>query len=196
MAWVDAAHQRVDRHGCVCREVTEDAPCAYTHCNRGSPPQPKQWHSMVRTVKKLGNVIGIHMRIDLYAGETGAPVLGEFTPWHANGKMHCHMRRLTANQVNATQSHFIFRRDGLTNEMHRVDPCQLGRQWREYGPAEGGSFDPRPPHSLRGWGALMFNEEAKCAAAIKLLRPTRMDRASLPPALGPVAGSLRRFRLL
>ena len=31
------------------------------------------------------------MRVDLFAGEFGV-VLGEFTPWHTNGKMHCDIR--------------------------------------------------------------------------------------------------------
>ena len=71
MAWVDTAYQRTDRHGCVCKEITQFSPCNYKHCDKNLPPKPTQWERMVATVAKLGAAVGIHMRIDMYAGRTG-----------------------------------------------------------------------------------------------------------------------------
>ena len=173
MAFVDEAYERTDVHGCVCREVNEFSPCAYRHCDRGLPPRPRQWERMVDVAKKLGEVIGIHMRIDIYASRTGLPVLGEFTPWHANGKMHCDLRPAE----HAAGS--VRRRNALTGAVSRVDACRLGRMWRDAGGDEGGPHDPKPPPVLRGWSALMYNEHAKCMVATRLLRPPRAARGRL-----------------
>ena len=195
MAWVDANFRRTDLHGCVCREINGDSPCLYKHCDKGLPPQPKQWHEMVRVAKKLGNIVGVHMRVDLFAGKFGGPVLGEFTPWHANGKMHCDLRPVSqgdtwtaaaasiAPRGNGSSSRrkaakaervpgSLRRRDGLSGETHTVDACAMGRLWQEHGREEGGPHDPRPPAVLRGWPALMYNEQAKCLAATRLLKPS------------------------
>ena len=33
-----------------------------------------------------------------------------------------------------------------------------------------------PPPVLRGWPALMYNEQAKCLAAVRLLKPRLMTK--------------------
>ena len=188
MAWVDKNYQRTDQHGCVCKEINAFTPCSYKHCDLGFPKRPVQWASMVETAARLGRAIGVHMRIDLYsAGRKGTPVLGEFTPWHANGKMHCDMHPLRApfgrgrsdRSPSATPRGATYRRNGLSGKRDHVDACYLGRVWREHGEREGGKFDPRPPQVLRGWPALMYNERAKCLAATKLLAPPRRARERL-----------------
>lgn len=182
MAWVDEDFQRTDRFGCVCKEVDQMSPCAYQHCDVGLPPKPRQWDKVVLAAKKLGERVGVHMRVDLYSGRNGLPVLGEFTPWHANGKMHCHLIPTPPPAKGARHggrvTGSIVRRDGLTGATRSVDTCLLGRMWREAGGwgEEGGPHDPNPPAVLRGWHALMYNERAKCLAATRLLAPRGMSQ--------------------
>ena len=192
MAWVDEDFKRTDLHGCVCREIGGDSPCLYKHCDKGLPPKPQRWHEMVGAAKKLGKIVGVHMRVDLFAGKTGGPVLGEFTPWHANGKMHCDLRPVAqsdswsaaaasiapkdGSKKKSSKDHdrvagALRRRDGLSGETHTVDVCAMGRMWQEHGREEGGPHNPMPPPVLRGWPALMYNEQAKCLAAVRLLKP-------------------------
>ena len=169
MAWVDEDFKRTDLHGCVCREVSKLSPCSYRHCDTNFPPKPTQWESMVRLARRLGSTVGVHMRIDLFASASGVPTLGEFTPWHSNGKMHCDMRPLNPSKLvpGATR-----RRQGVTGETHWIDMCRLGRQWSEAGAEEGGQTGLETPAVLRGWPALMYNERSKCMAATKMLKPT------------------------
>lgn len=186
MAWVDAAYRRTDLFGCVCQRVNALEPCAYKHCDRGLPPQPQQWQTIVRTVKKLANIIGVHMRIDMFATDDGTPVLGEFTPWHSNGKMHCHLRAIS----NATrEAGAATRKNGLTGESRTVDVCALGRIWRDAGREEGGRHDPTPPSMLRGWGAIMYNEHAKCAAATRMLGVANGTQPPVQPTVSRTGGA-------
>ena len=139
---------------------------------------------MVRAARRLGQLVGVHYRIDLYASKFGVPMLGEFTPWHTNGKMHCDLRppethavRLYRNQ-NAVGAHELSavmrpRRNALTNKHETIDACRLGRLWDARGADEGGHFDPRPPPVLRNWPHLMYNERAKCQLAVSQLRPAQ-----------------------
>ena len=168
MAWVDEHFQRVDVHGCTCRSVDQTSPCVYKHCDAGSVVRPTQWATMVQMAKRLGGIVGVHMRIDLFASARGTPTLGEFTPWHSNGKMHCDMRQLDSRHLlpGATR-----RRHGTTGEQHWVDMCRLGRIWYEKDELEGGVARGSTPAAMRGWPMLMYNEHGKCLAATKLLQP-------------------------
>lgn len=174
MAWVDENFERTDVHGCLCREVSRSSPCSFKHCDMLQLQRPAQWDHMVKLARRLGNIVGMHMRIDLFAGSGGEPILGEFTPWHSNGKMHCDMRPLDDRslQPGATR-----RRDGATGEPHWVDACRLGRLWLDAGVHEGGVVSQSTPAVLRGWPHLMYNEHAKCGAATKLLKPALIRAA-------------------
>ena len=114
-------------------------------------------------------------------------MLGEFTPWHSNGKMHCHLRPvgLSATSVNGNNpariAGSIVRREGTSGARTTVDSCALGRMWRDSGEVEGGPHNPDPPPVLRGWGALMYNERAKCHAATLTPRLVWKQRTFWPP---------------
>ena len=129
---------------------------------------PPALTSAVKTSLSLGGIVGVHMRIDLFASARGTPTLGEFTPWHSNGKMHCDMRQLDSRHLlpGATR-----RRHGTTGEQHWVDMCRLGRIWYEKDELEGGVARGSTPAAMRGWPMLMYNEHGKCLAATKLLQP-------------------------
>lgn len=172
MAWVDENFERTDTHGCVCREVSRLSPCSYKHCDT-LLQKPAQWEAMVRLARRLGSVMGVHMRIDLFASARGTPTLGEFTPWHSNGKMHCDMRVLDPKQLMPGA---VRRRDGRTARPHWVDACRLGRLWYAAGEVEGGHSTQSTPAVLRGWPQLMYNEHAKCVASTKLLKPVMRGR--------------------
>ena len=69
----------------------------------------KIWKDAIASVRLLGKAVGVHMRIDLIMGVDGV-YLGEFTPFHRNGKQDCAAFDKT---------------DGNT------DMCFLGRIWKE-----------------------------------------------------------------
>ena len=184
MAFVDERFQRTDTYGCVCsRTAIATGGCSYRHCPLGYPLRPQGWDAMVRAAHRLGQLVGVHMRIDLYASKFGVPMLGEFTPWHTNGKMHCDLRPPEASAVQLYRNQNTIadlvrsRRDAVTNKRTTVDVCRLGRLWESRGREEGGPFDPKPPPVLRNWRQLMYNEKAKCAMAVEKLRPPQWDRA-------------------
>ena len=64
MAWVTESFVRTDYHGCVC---SKPGLCNYGHCDSSRPTRPRQWDELVRVASRLGDLIGVHMRIDLYA---------------------------------------------------------------------------------------------------------------------------------
>ena len=215
MAWVDERFQRTDTFGCVCREISADTPCSYGHCHNGLPRKPHQWDKLVQVARKLGELVGVHMRIDLFASSSGQPYLGEFTPWHSNGKMMCDLRppvaeatprfvaernrtvasSATARAMTKPKEGLVRRRDGLTGAVRTVDTCRLGRLWRDAGPEEGGSREGPSPPILRNWPFYMYNERAKCRAAVEHLRPLSWRRApstGSPPAPTHGAPSVTR----
>jgi len=170
MAWYDQDYARVDLNGCVCFNSTQvplkQGACIYRHCPTDFPPKPRRWDEMLATARKLGAGLGVHMRLDFFPGEHGV-VLGEFTPWHTNGKVHCDSRNIL-----------------VPGEVHpRVDYCTLGKRWKRYRPSDDnerlGSFEGGwlPPHTqttpaaIEGWQSFAFDDSQKCELARKHLRP-------------------------
>ena len=173
MAWVDEDFRRFDLHGCICSQRDR---CSYGHCDTSRPLKPLLWDEMLRTARLLGEHLGVHMRIDLFASSNGRPVLGEFTPWHTNGKMHCDLRPVP---VGVLQNGTVYLRNGLTRRVELVDACRLGRLWREAGEQEGGTLDMHPPPwPLRTWEKLADNDDAKCHLATSLLAPSAWRKAA------------------
>ena len=122
---------------------------------------------MLAVTRKLGGELGMHMRIDLFAGNDGV-VLGEFTPWHTNGKMHCDIREiLTPGQTQPT-----------------LDLCTLGKRWdrfrqEPYNSNEGGPWEKRhatTPPGIQGWQDYIFDDNKKCELARQYLRPEQSPR--------------------
>jgi hypothetical protein len=111
-AWFDANGTRMDRHGCVVQSNV-----AYTMpglCrNLPTPLSPDVRARLFEAVRALGRAAGEPFRIDMYVGEDGTPMLGEFTSMPMRGTWHC-----------AVPS----RPTGV------ADPCHLGRLWRDRGP--------------------------------------------------------------
>lgn len=198
MAWVDEAFARTDYYGCVCEheaaaeeETGEGRGCAARHCDTSRPARPRQWEAMAQLARRLGGLIGIHMRVDMYASSTGEPVLGEFTPWHTSGRMHCHMPRVDEHEADAAARQRVGTarlRDGRTGATHTVDVCSLGRMWREAALGanegrllalkEGGALGrglPTPP-VLRGWPELLKDDQAKCGLAMAYANRTLRRR--------------------
>jgi len=170
MAWYDQDYARVDLNGFVCFNSTQvplkQGACIYRHCPTDFPPKPRRWDEMLATARKLGAGLGVHMRLDFFPGEHGV-VLGEFTPWHTNGKVHCDSRNIL-----------------VPGEVHpRVDYCTLGKRWKRYRPSDDnerlGSFEGGwlPPHTqttppaIEGWQSFAFDDSQKCELARKHLRP-------------------------
>lgn len=181
MSWVDEKFNRVDLHGCVCRDGMDREECSWAHCSIGKHKRPAQWSAMVRLAKRLGAAVGMHMRIDLFSSPKGV-VLGEFTPLHSDGKMHCDLRPLqpSASTTPTTQGQpsstkvvgAIRRRNGNSGQVDLVDACRLGRLWLESGHDEGSDGQPmrvKQPNILRGWPLLMYNEAAKCKVALRMM---------------------------
>ena len=120
-------------------------------------------------------------------------MLGEFTPWHTGGRMHCDMRPLPSQPLGQSSSQSSSssssiqgpkgtarRRHGLTHQIDTVDVCTLGRMWRAAGIEEGGTLRSHqpPPSALRNWERLMEDDHAKCRLAAAHLAPVSWRRAA------------------
>jgi hypothetical protein len=83
--------------------------------NRKNPdPQAKRlWDETVAAVKKMGAVIDVQMRIDMFISPQG-PTIGEFTPYHRSNLKDC------------------FWGPPRTPGGPR-DKCYLGKLWKEFG---------------------------------------------------------------
>lgn len=187
MAWLDEAFGRTDYYGCICTPIKgRDTDCRYRHCNTDRPRRPAQWPALVRTARLLGRAIGIHMRVDLFAGADGVPVLNEFTPWHTNGRAHCDLRPVSVGVAVGPRSSStantssggpplpagaLHLRNALTQQIDHVDACRLGRLWQLAGAEEGGPTARTVPEVLRNWPSLLSDDKAKCALAYAHLRP-------------------------
>lgn len=173
-ATFDENWNRLDQFGCFNYGENELEIDPVTGCNairwEFSQPKslcsdrepPRNFPKMLDIAKRLSKRIGVHMRIDILAGSGGEVVLGEFTPWSANGLFHC----------SAKIS------DGC------VDSCFLGRLWNEasthssmedangfegdYLPNfEGGPITPVPEY-LKGWGQMTTKEKCDRIATLTL----------------------------
>lgn len=128
---------------------------------------------MVETARHLGGLLDMHMRVDLFASSAGV-VIGEFTPWHSKGKVHC----------VTTSNH-------TSNASGAFDPCQMGRIWssfrQRYNSIEGGRFGAASrvtPMGILGWERILENDTRKCQVAVSMLRPERRPAASWPKGKG------------
>ena len=185
MAWVDDDFQRTDYYGCVCAPPHGHKPaCDYAHCDTTQPPRPVQWQAMLRTAESLASDVGIHMRIDLFAADGGRPVLNEFTPWHSNGRAHCDLRPLFAQNATppagAVKVANALRAASARRDL--VDVCRLGRLWRAAGAEEGGPISRPVPPVLRNWRTLLKNDKAKCELAKQYLTPLSWRQPAAPAA--------------
>lgn len=169
LAWFDHNYSRQDRLGCACSKTAmrELHRCTYRHCPIGVPARPKLWPKMVRTASRLGELLGVHMRIDLFASSKGV-VLGEFTPWHANGKTHC-----VVNVIKKS-----VRTPSGRGVLPSYDTCELGRLWNRFtlrGQIEGGpNTSVKTPRAIRNWRSLMADESLKCDRVVRETQPGRM----------------------
>jgi hypothetical protein len=110
----DFAHQNADEEwkSCTAHQMKDTI---IAKANRAKPdPQAKRlWDETVAAVKKMGGVINVHMRIDMFIGPDG-PVLGEFTPFHRNNWKDC----------------FV---GPPRTPGGPPDRCYLGKQWKDFG---------------------------------------------------------------
>jgi len=109
MMWVDEDWKRQDLHGCA--QKNESRGLHRLRCSPDVPP-PKNWPELVATAKKLGKAAGIHFRVDLYDDATRGALLGEFTPFSLSGKYHCAVAEKSCSEGGG------------------LDPCSLGRAWK------------------------------------------------------------------
>lgn len=113
--WVDDHFRRQDRHGCTLFDPLTGkydtfGHTKWKHCS--SIPKPPNWSKLVSTARLLGAAVSIHFRVDLFDSAHSGVLLGEFAPFHSNGKIQCVVERTRSGDL---------------------DPCILGRAWKEAG---------------------------------------------------------------
>jgi hypothetical protein len=182
MAWFDENYTRHDVHGCACYNLTTAHGCAYRHCPLGTPAKPRLWDEMVQTARRIGGQLGMHMRVDMYASSEGV-MLGEFTPWHANGKAHCVVRPGFVNRtISTNRTRAAWTHSGRNDRVVAPpDMCQLGRLWNSFRRgtlSEGGPYlsaARRTPTAITGWEQLLSNDSQKCKAAVRSVQPVAVE---------------------
>jgi len=129
MLWVDEDWKRQDLHGCTLKN--ESKSLHWPRCSPDVPP-PKNWPNLVATAKKLGEAAGIHFRIDLYDDAHRGALLGEFTPFHSSGLFQCAVVAKSWSEGGG------------------LDPCSLGRAWKNGEGPEGSPLReiPSPPREI------------------------------------------------
>lgn len=133
MLWVDEQFNRQDSHGCTLfnpetQRNEKSGRHKWAHCSSGIPPPP-HWWDLVATARHLGAAVGVHLRVDLFDDANAGPLLGEFTPFHSNAKIQCVVVKRASPM--------------------KLDPCSLGRAWKEAG-FEGSPLkrNPDPPEEI------------------------------------------------
>lgn len=145
---LDADWNRVDTHGCVRpgdhTEFQDGTTCPVLNTRRGltvqmksqdictnaPPPEPAIFDALTTTAQQVSNLVGVYMRVDMYVDAQGNVVVGELTPNHTNGRVHC---TVVWNKYEAC-----------------YDPCHLGGLWAENSPntatglLHGGEATPIP----------------------------------------------------
>ena len=100
-------------------------------CDPKTVPRPRHLRELVRNAAQLGAALGVHYRIDFYMTPKG-PVLGEFTPWGAEGDK---------GAMDATWS------------------CRFGRFWR--GQEGAGDHLPGPPPGFEAFRNMTLLNQCK-----------------------------------
>jgi len=94
---------------------------------------------------QLGEGLGIFYRIDLFRAKNGEIILGEFTPWPANGKFHCSGNFMEKNQIDIDYNHNQFDQVDLKDWNENFSACRLGELWRK------GGVDGGPGNAMPDW---------------------------------------------
>ena len=156
-AELDENWERIDTNGCF--RSAHDAAVDDQGCTRigfttkrieqvkgldmcvGSPTRPTNLDDILDLARNISIRIGVYTRVDLFipgnggnTGDTGnnndAVLVGEFTPGHTNGRVHCSSKS-----------------DGSC-----IDPCFLGRLWDgNGGDSLHGGTATTIPNGLSGW---------------------------------------------
>ena len=126
-AELDSEWNRVDTNGCFrsSGDTETDGMCTRIDFDNGhlqtmkgldfcadTPAMPLNLEEILNTAKSISERIGVYMRIDLLVSSNNEVLVGEFTPGHTNGRVHCSSR---------------------VDENGCVDSCYLGRLWSENG---------------------------------------------------------------
>ena len=149
-AELDADWNRVDMNGCF-RSAGEEKKDSSGQCTQidfangqlltmkgldfcsSTPDKPSNLDDIIATAKAVSERIGVYMRIDMLVGADGTAMVGEFTPGHTNGRVHC-SAKVDANGC--------------------VDSCFLGRLWSDTSSGPGllhGGDGTVVPVGLRDW---------------------------------------------
>jgi len=150
-AELDDSWQRLDTNGCFrsSGEAATDGVCTKIDTASGTvqsmkgqdlcgntPAQPANLDAILTMAADISTKIGVYMRIDLLIASDGSYFVGEFTPGHTNGRVHCASK--------------------LDPETGCVDSCFLGKMWTKSvsdvggDQLHGGSKKPVPT-SLVDW---------------------------------------------
>lgn len=124
----------------------------YDLCGFVPPPKPCLFNKMKEIAKKLSLLVGVYVRIDMFATDTGVYVQ-EYTFNHLGGTKHC------ASKL----------------EFDCVDSCFLGKTWFESGTtseerAQGGPKKPRPSVFPVTYGST--TDSAQCSKALAYSKST------------------------
>jgi len=129
-AELDEEWNRVDSNGCFRSSGEEEMMESQPQCTRidfdnghlqtmkgldfcaMTPAMPTNLEDILATAKAVSERIAVYMRIDLLVSANGEIMVGEFTPGHTNGRVHCSSK---------------------VDENGCVDSCYLGRMWSESG---------------------------------------------------------------
>mmetsp|Transcript_34867 Transcript_34867/g.51838 ORF Transcript_34867/g.51838 Transcript_34867/m.51838 type:complete len:1326 (-) Transcript_34867:90-4067(-) len=128
-AELDENWNRVDTTGCIRpgdhEELAGGSTCAaigmqsglsvtmkgLDMCTNAPPPDPSLLTSLTATATQVSELIGVYMRIDMYEGADGNVYVGELTPNHTNGRVHCTVKMDFAAGC--------------------LDACYLGKLWAQ-----------------------------------------------------------------
>ena len=146
---VDQNWERLDEHGCYRSErkadTMNDGECTRIDfrgrqlvqtkglemCGE-TPPAPARLNEILNMARTVVQRVGVYIRVDvLYDSVQDRILVGEFTPGHSNGSVHC-SAKIDANGC--------------------VDPCFLGRMWGGAAAATVGNGSNAATTGLHGGG--------------------------------------------
>uniref|UniRef100_A0A7S1YG75 VWFA domain-containing protein n=1 Tax=Grammatophora oceanica TaxID=210454 RepID=A0A7S1YG75_9STRA len=96
-------------------------------CSNAPPPDPILLDSLTTTAQAVSEFVGVYMRVDMSVDAAGNVVVGELTPNHTNGRVHCAVMYDSLAGCN--------------------NPCALGNLWSQNSgtsPLHGGDATPIP----------------------------------------------------
>mmetsp|Transcript_2371 Transcript_2371/g.5501 ORF Transcript_2371/g.5501 Transcript_2371/m.5501 type:complete len:335 (-) Transcript_2371:138-1142(-) len=113
-----------------------------------TPDKPENLDAVIAVAKEISAQIGVYMRVDMMVDAKGEVMLGEYTPGHTNGRVHC------SSKPDASGC---------------IDSCFLGRMWSASSGADmlNGGTGVSTPAALSSVGTSSWDEQ--CSAYMTAL---------------------------